>query len=224
MCRCAMRASLSVPAPGSVSDDLRPAGITEAAELRNEIKWLREVMEQQRKALLEAQTTLQFWMEHNREAEVPMMIAGLNTLQTMRVVKRALDPSQNAGDSRQGQRKKRACIVAKPSPAARSSAHRVVMPSCLHHPEPELGYSQWHFDAERREKLGQRQIWCNHCKSYVWETFWPKGTRSRVLPSRGAKAKHLETADAGASRHNAELTGGSASRPVTGSDDELPTI
>ena len=32
----------------------------------------------------------------------------------------------------------------------------------------ELGYLQWHYDAARRHKAGQRQVWCMTCERYQW--------------------------------------------------------
>jgi hypothetical protein len=32
----------------------------------------------------------------------------------------------------------------------------------------ELGYMDWHYDAERRHKRGERQRYCGVCKRWVW--------------------------------------------------------
>ena len=46
-------------------------------------------------ALKTAEGEVQFWIEHNREMENPMLTAGTRALQTMRVIKSALRNSQN---------------------------------------------------------------------------------------------------------------------------------
>ena len=58
------------------------------ASLRNDVRLLRS-------ALRAAEDTLQFWIEHNREMENPMLTAGTRSLQTMRVIKATLENSQN---------------------------------------------------------------------------------------------------------------------------------
>jgi hypothetical protein len=34
--------------------------------------------------------------------------------------------------------------------------------------DPPLGYLEWHADAERRHKAGQRQTWCERCQKWQW--------------------------------------------------------
>jgi hypothetical protein len=41
--------------------------------------------------------------------------------------------------------------------------------SCPAHNEPALGYLQWHYDAERRGKAGERQRKCLLCGLWIWE-------------------------------------------------------
>lgn len=39
---------------------------------------------------------------------------------------------------------------------------------CAHHRPDTLDYLTFHADAERREKLGQKQIQCPDCKRWFW--------------------------------------------------------
>ena len=40
---------------------------------------------------------------------------------------------------------------------------------CLEHKQKELGYLQWHSDAERRTKAGQKQKQCPKCLYWFWK-------------------------------------------------------
>jgi hypothetical protein len=48
-----------------------------------------------------------------------------------------------------------------------------------HRPEPKLGYREWHADADRRIKRGQKQRRCPACKLWVWNCFFHKRKRKR---------------------------------------------
>jgi hypothetical protein len=43
------------------------------------------------------------------------------------------------------------------------------MNQCQAHNAPELPYLQWHYDAERRGKRGERQYKCLLCGLWQWE-------------------------------------------------------
>ncbi len=57
-------------------------------------------VERMRGALKEARNSLQFWMEHNRESEAPMLLAGQDTLKTMRQIHEALTTIEPQEDGR----------------------------------------------------------------------------------------------------------------------------
>lgn len=40
---------------------------------------------------------------------------------------------------------------------------------CSEHKQSKLGYLQWHDDAERRTKAGQKQKQCPKCSLWLWE-------------------------------------------------------
>lgn len=53
---------------------------------------------------------------------------------------------------------------------------------CPHRQPPELGYMDWHLDAEERHKRGERQKLCPVCVKWIWESFygpmdWPTQNR-----------------------------------------------
>lgn len=43
---------------------------------------------------------------------------------------------------------------------------------CPHVEPPELGYLDWHADAEERHKRGERQLRCHNCGKCIWESFY----------------------------------------------------
>lgn len=51
--------------------------------------------------------------------------------------------------------------------------------------EPDLGYIQWHADADRRHKAGERQLWCGACGKWVWEEHVSDEHRPRCVTKHG---------------------------------------
>jgi hypothetical protein len=47
--------------------------------------------------------------------------------------------------------------------------------------EPDLGYMQWHADAERRHRAGERQLWCGMCGKWIWEAHISEEHRPRCM-------------------------------------------
>ena len=43
---------------------------------------------------------------------------------------------------------------------------------CAHHIKRELGYLQWHADANRRAKRGESQTQCRTCGRWLWADEW----------------------------------------------------
>ncbi len=42
------------------------------------------------------------------------------------------------------------------------------------HTKENLGYLNWHYDAERRQKKGEEQKKCPVCKLWIWESHYFK--------------------------------------------------
>lgn len=51
---------------------------------------------------------------------------------------------------------------------------------CLHGEQPDMGYVQWHEDADRRIKAGQKQRQCRACGRFIWAEYWQTQTKTKT--------------------------------------------
>jgi hypothetical protein len=56
-----------------------------------------------------------------------------------------------------------------------------VVPNCGCH-DDDLGLLAWHWDADRRVKAGERQVFCKVCERWRWPEF--VGPNARTITAR----------------------------------------
>ena len=55
---------------------------------------------------------------------------------------------------------------------------------CEHYDQLNMAYMDWHQDATKRRKRGEKQIFCHECGKYVWAEFWTNNRTSNYEPSK----------------------------------------
>lgn len=61
----------------------------------------------------------------------------------------------------------------------------------LHDDPPALSYNAWHEDADQRAKSGEEQIYCPHCRKWIWNSFYHHLPGEQILKHLGGRNYQL---------------------------------